>query len=91
MRHMHQVGGAKQASPFLSLWCSQTTCLPLMQEITGAKPVRDAIFFGTWLTGKSRPTNSESGNLGRAIRLVPTNFQVPPKHCQRCTRPVREF
>jgi hypothetical protein len=43
-------------SPFLSLWCSQTTYLPLMQEITGAKPVRDAIFFGAWLTGKSRPT-----------------------------------
>jgi len=42
MRHMHLVGGAKQASPLLSLWCSQTTGLPLMQEITGAKPVRDA-------------------------------------------------
>ena len=23
------------------LWCNQSTCLPLMQEITGAKPVRD--------------------------------------------------
>jgi hypothetical protein len=27
-----------------------------MQEITGAKPVRDAIFLGAWLTGNSRPT-----------------------------------
>ena len=34
----------------------QPTCLPLMQEITGAKPVRDAIFLGAWLTGNSRPT-----------------------------------
>ena len=34
----------------------QPTCLPLMQEITGAKPVRDAIFIGAWLTGNSRPT-----------------------------------
>jgi hypothetical protein len=41
---------------FQSLWCSQPTCLPLMQEITGAKPVRDVIFIGAWLTGNSRPT-----------------------------------
>ena len=34
----------------------QPTCLPLMQEITGAKPVRDANFSGAWLTGNSRPT-----------------------------------
>jgi hypothetical protein len=30
--------------------------VPLMQEITGAKPVRDAIFIGAWFTGNSRPT-----------------------------------
>src|SRR2546428_4306724 len=46
MRHMHQVKGA---NPFaLTSFCPsgvvQTTCLPLMQEITGAKPVRDASF-----------------------------------------------
>ena len=44
MRHMHQVKGA---NPFaLTIFCPcgvvQPTCLPLMQEITGAKPVRDA-------------------------------------------------
>jgi hypothetical protein len=34
----------------------QSTCLHLMQEITGAKPVRDAIFIGAWFTGNSGPT-----------------------------------
>ena len=43
---MHQVKGA---NPFaLTIFCPcgvvQPTCLPLMQEITGAKPVRDANF-----------------------------------------------
>ena len=53
---MHQVGGANpSALTISSLWCSQTACLPLMQEITGAKPVRDANFIGAWFTGKSRP------------------------------------
>ena len=36
------------AIPFTRSICPcgvvQTTCLPLMQEITGAKPVRDTIF-----------------------------------------------
>src|SRR5690348_11354204 len=34
----------------------QPTRLPLMQEITGAKPGRDAIFIGAWLTRNSRLT-----------------------------------
>ena len=41
---MHQVEGANPSA--LTIFCPcgvvQTTCLPLMQEITGAKPVRDA-------------------------------------------------
>ncbi len=54
---MHQVGGANPpALTILSLWCSPATRLPLMQEITGAKPVRDANFIGAWFTRNSRLT-----------------------------------
>ena len=79
MRHMHQVKGA---NPFaLPIFCPcgvvQPTCLPLMQEITGAKPVRDANFIGAWFTGIADPPDSESGSLGRASRLAPTNFSAP--------------
>ena len=43
--HMHQVEGANpSALTICPCGVVQTTCLPLMQEITGAKPVRDAIF-----------------------------------------------
>src|ERR1043166_4089004 len=43
MRHMHQVEGAiPSALTICPCGVVQTTCLPLMQEITGAKPVRDA-------------------------------------------------
>lgn len=80
----------------------QPTCLSLMQEITGAKPVRDAILSARGSRGIADPPDSESGSLGRASRLAPTSlrsaelrhgrpFSKPPKHCQRCTRPVREF
>ena len=43
---MHQVEG-ENPSALIICPCGvvQTTCLPLMQEITGAKPVRDANFF----------------------------------------------
>ena len=34
----------RSPAPFQSLWCSQPTRLPLKQEITGAKPVRDTSF-----------------------------------------------
>ena len=42
---MHQVEGANPSALTICP-CSvvQPTCLPLMQEITGAKPVRDASF-----------------------------------------------
>src|SRR5215471_10613532 len=43
-------------SSFCPCGVVQPTCLPLMQEITGAKPVRDANFIGAWFTGNSRPT-----------------------------------
>ena len=41
---MHQVKGANPFAPtnFCPCGVVQSTCLPLMQEITGAKPVRDA-------------------------------------------------
>ena len=40
---MHQVEGANpSALTICPCGVVQTTCLPLMQEITGAKPVRDA-------------------------------------------------
>src|SRR6267378_7447399 len=44
MHHMHQVEGANPPALTNSCPCGvvQPTCLPLMQEITGAKPVRDA-------------------------------------------------
>jgi hypothetical protein len=57
VRHMHQVEGANpSALTICPCGVVQTTRLPLMQEITGAKPVRDAILIGAWFTGKSRPT-----------------------------------
>ena len=79
MRHMHQVKGA---NPFaLTNFCPcgvvQSTRLPLMQEITGAKPVRDAILSARGLRGKADPPDSESGSLGRASRLAPTIFNAP--------------
>lgn len=55
----------------------QPTCLPLMQEITGAKPVRDAILSARGSRGKADPPDSESGSLGRASRLAPTIFKAP--------------
>ena len=54
---MHQLEGANPSVLTISsLWCSQSTCLPLMREITGlsaivlltkagTKPVRDATFI----------------------------------------------
>lgn len=46
MLHMHQVEGAIPSALTIICPCGvvQPTCLPLMQEITGAKPVRDANF-----------------------------------------------
>ena len=45
MLHMHHVEGANpSALTICSCGVVQTTRLPLMQEITGAKPVRDASF-----------------------------------------------
>ncbi len=55
----------------------QPTCLPLMQEITGAKPVSDAILSARGLRGIADPPDSESGSLGRASRLAPTIFKAP--------------
>ena len=55
----------------------QPTCLPLMQEITGAKPVRDANFTARGSRGIADPPDSESGSLGRASRLAPTIFKAP--------------
>ena len=78
MRHMHQVGGANP--PALTICpCGvvQPTRLPLMQEITGAKPVRDTN-PARGSRGITDPPDSESGSLGRAIRLAPTSF-MPPK------------
>ena len=74
----------------LGVWCLgspcgvvQPTCLPLMQEITGAKPVRDANFSARGSRGIADPPDLGSGSLGRASRLAPTIFYAP-KHCQRC-------
>ena len=79
MRHMHQVKGA---TPFaLPIFCPcgvvQPTCLPLMQEITGAKPVRDANLSARGSRGIADPPGLEPGSLGRASRLAPTNFSAP--------------
>src|SRR5260370_42642593 len=78
MRHMHQVKGA---NPFaLTIFCPcgvvQSTCLPLMQEITGAKPVRDANFSARGSRGIADPPGLEPGSLGRASRLAPTIFDA---------------
>ena len=48
-----------------------------MQEITGAKPVRDAIFAARGLRGIADPPGLEPGSLGRASRLAPTTFDAP--------------
>ena len=76
---MHQVKGA---TPFaLPIFCPcgvvQPTCLPLMQEITGAKPVRDANFSARGSRGIADPPDLGSGSLGRASRLAPTIFDAP--------------
>ena len=76
---MHQVKGA---NPFaLTIFCPcgvvQPTCLPLMQEITGAKPVRDAIFPARGSRGIADPPGLEPGSLGRASRLAPTISKAP--------------
>ncbi len=76
---MHQVKGA---NPFaLTIFCPcgvvQSTCLPLMQEITGAKPVRDAIYSARGSRGIADPPGLEPGSLGRASRLAPTIFDAP--------------
>src|SRR5512137_364865 len=55
----------------------QLTCLPLMQEITGAKPVRDANFSACGSRGIADPPGLEPGSLGRASRLAPTIFKAP--------------
>ena len=55
----------------------QPTCLPLMQEITGAKPVRDAIYSARGSRGIADPPDLGSGSLGRASRLAPTIFDAP--------------
>jgi hypothetical protein len=41
-----------------------------MQEITGAKPVRDAILSARGSRGIADPPDSESGSLGRALLLA---------------------
>ena len=55
----------------------QPTRLPLKQEITGAKPVRDANFSARGSRGIADPPGLEPGSLGRASRLAPTNFSAP--------------
>ena len=79
MRHMHQVKGA---NPFaLTNFCpcgvAQSTCLLLKQEITGAKPVRDANFSARGSRGIADPPDLGSGSLGRASRLAPTISKAP--------------
>src|SRR6266404_3257313 len=78
MRHIHQVKGA---NPFvLTIFCPcgvvQSTCLPLMKEITGAKPVRDANYSARGSRGIADPPDLGSGSLGRASRLAPTIFDA---------------
>ena len=48
-----------------------------MQEITGAKPVREPISSARGSRGKADPPDSESGSLGRASRLAPTISKAP--------------
>ena len=48
-----------------------------MQEITGAKPVRDAILSARGVRGVADPPGLEPGSLGRASRLAPTIFDAP--------------
>ena len=49
-----------------------------MQEITGAKPVRDAIFLGAWFRGIAGPPGLEPGSPARrdASRFAPTIFDA---------------
>lgn len=69
----------------------QSTRLPLMQEITGAKPVRDANFHRRVVYGEKQ-THLTQNQAALDVQVVSRRpFSQPPKHCQRCTRPVREF
>ncbi len=79
MRHLHQIKGANPFVLTIFRPCGvvQSTCLPLMQEITGAKPVRDANFSARGSRGIADPPGLEPGSLGRASRLAPTIFDAP--------------
>src|SRR6266853_6983814 len=79
MRHMHQVGSASlpALTNFSPCGVVKPTCLPLMQEITGAKPVRDANLSARGSRGIADPPGLEPGSLGRPSRLAPTIFDAP--------------
>ena len=62
----------------------QPTRLPLMQEITGAKPVRDAIFHRRVVHGEKQ-THLTQNQAALDVQVVSRRpFSKPPKHCQRC-------
>src|SRR5260370_562207 len=95
MLHVHQVEGANPSA--LTIFCPcgvvQTTCLPLMQGITGSRRAGRSgtpILPARGSRGIADPPDSESGSpaLRDASRLAPTNS--PSKHCQRCAPLVGE-
>ena len=68
---MHQVEGANpSALTICPCGVVQTTCLPLMQEITGAKPVRDASFCAPKAFGAMR-------SFGMGISSVQVRVGAP--------------
>ena len=96
MRHMHQADGANPSA--LTIFCPcgvvQPTCLPLMQEITGAKPVRDAIFSARGSRGIADPPGLERAHLDTVLDFwgileIPQEFANSDPHVRtvfRCTR-----
>ena len=69
---MHQVKGANPSALTILSPCGvvQPSCLPLMQEITGAKPVRDANFIALKALSAMR-------FLGTEVSLVQLRVRAP--------------
>ena len=59
------------------------TCLPLMQEITGAKPVRDANFHRRVVHGEKQ-THLTQNQAALDVHVSRRPFSKPPKHFERC-------
>ena len=78
MLHMHQVEGAiPSALTICPCGVVQSTRLPLMQEITGAKPVRDPIFHRRVVRGEQQ-THLTQNQAALEVQVL----SRPPFRCR---------